>query len=136
MEKYVLLKLARTPGRVDFFKAHNEIIEQCGYVDFARISKGRICDRYLCGKTIFIKESKTQGDRVFKAIVGEEIESGVNYPDYYNLIDISKAQWIRLMELEIIDQEEFLKNYRLMNGKDLIGTFRGAVPWVFVQKSK
>lgn len=136
MEKYVLLKLARTPGRVDFFKAHKEVIDQYGYVDFARISKGRICDKYLCGKTIYIKESKTQGDRVFKATVGGQIESGVNYPDYYNLIDISNAQWIRLEKLEIIDQEKFLENYRLMNGKDLVGTFRGAVPWVFIQKSK
>ena len=91
MEKYVLIKLARTPGTVDFYKAHREIIERVGFVDFARISKGRICSKYICRNTIFIKESRTKGIRIFKAQIGEEIECGSNYPEYYKRLLLSLA---------------------------------------------
>lgn len=134
MEKYVLIKLAKTPGNVDFLQSHKEIIDKNGFVDFARVSKRRICSRYICENTIFIKESKTKGNRIFKADIGEEIEQGIAYPKYYEKLDLCTCQWMRIKTLEIVDEQEFLRTYHLLNGKSLEGTFRGAVPWVFIQK--
>ncbi len=134
-EKYILIKLAKIKGKVDFFDAHKDILDQYGYVDFARISKGRICTNYIFDNFIFIKESASQGNRIFKAQVENvDLKCGEKYPEYYKSLNLSNAQWIRLSMLEVINTERFIKNYSLMNGKSLDGTFRGSVSWVFVKE--
>ncbi len=134
MGKNVLMKLSKLPSRIDFFLAHKEIIDKYGYVDFARISKGRIFSGYICENTIFIKESKTQGNRIFKATTDKEIDVGEKYPEYYKGMELRNPQWIRLTSLEVVNYELFMEEYHLLNGKNLDGTFRGSVPWVFVTK--
>ncbi|WP_022775129.1 hypothetical protein [Butyrivibrio sp. AE2015] len=134
MEKTILLKLARLDKNIDFFDEHKKIIDEYGFVDFARIGKSYIADEYVCEKTIFLKESKMDRNRIFRVDTGAKIAEGEHYPEYYANLKKQNIQWIRINSIEVLELEEFMNGYSLRNGRPLDGVFKGSVPWVFVRE--
>lgn len=133
MKEYLVIKLG-VMRNIDFYAAHKEILDKNGYVDFARVGRYRIFLHDDTSKTIFIKESELNRGRLFRATIGGLNIKGEIYPDYYRMIDLSKAQWIRLTSLEEISVDDFMNDYCLRNGNDAVGLKRGTASLIHVIK--
>ncbi|SCW50302.1 hypothetical protein SAMN02910400_01010 [Lachnospiraceae bacterium C10] len=133
MEQYIVIKLGYMPG-VDFLMQHQKIIEENGFVDFARFGKKGLTRDDYSKNYIFIKECKGNGGRLIKAKLGEKILNGSVYPKYYENVMIYGVNWFRVTQMEEISKEEFLKEYVLMNGNEIKALDNGTVPFFYIKK--
>lgn len=103
---------------VDFFVEHQNIIDKYGFVDMCVFTR-RNPNMSKYNETMFVKEAKKSGDRLFKVKIESIKEVGEKYPDYYKKFDLVNRVWIRINSLEIIDIDDFLNEYSSLSGKSI-----------------
>lgn len=133
--EYLVIKLGYIKG-IDFYEEHIKVIEECGYVDVARVGKRFLNFLSLNEPYFYIKESLKGGNRIFKAYIVKELSGKRCVPDYYSTLDLTHASWVRINKLEVIDRNKFLDEHTLKNGKEIKALNQGAVPFFYVIKAK
>lgn len=131
---FIVIKLGHVNG-VDFYEEHKKVLDENGFVDFARVSKKNIAITDFDRKKVFVKESKSAQNRLIQMSV-EDIEKGKVYPDYYNDIDLTGATWMRVKSMEIIDGDELARKYCRSNGEPIKALGRGSIPFFFIKEKK
>ena len=90
-DTFLLVKIS-SPKEIDFREEHINIINEFGYVDFARVGKRKInMERF--DDLIFIKESLINGGKLYKAKLSNQVGEP-HSPNYYKTINIEKATFI------------------------------------------
>lgn len=133
--EYLVMKLGNIKG-VDFFKEHSKVIEEYGYVDFARAGRRFLNFAVIKEPYFYIKENAQSGNRVFKAFISKEYSGEKRTPQYYTTLNLSNASWVRITGLEIVDKERLISEYTLRNGNDIKALDRGAVSFFYIIKKK
>ena len=141
--EYVLMKLGKfmVSGEfknIDFYKEHKKVIDQYGYVDFARFGRTKLFMDFdhMPSNVFFIKAINDSKIQIIKATFEKEKEgTEKHFPEYYKKLDLKHAEWARITNLEIVDRDYLLSNYTLRNGKPIKGLDRGLVTnFVIVDK--
>ena len=135
-KEFLLLKI-KSPEEIDFFKEHYDIIAKYGYVDFAKVGKYYLkTDSLKSGDKIFIKESIVNGGALYSAVIKDIIEKGEKYPSYYRDYDDLNKIWIRIKDLKIIENNNFLDDYETRAGGEVIKAIRSMSPNFFIHKKE
>lgn len=133
-KEYLLLKI-KSPNGVDFYSEHKAVIERCGYVDFAKFGNSILKTELLnVGDTIFIKESITNGGMLYAATLKEVIKKGKEFPDYYNNLEVANAFWLRLSDIKIIENKEYLATYETRAGGAVESALKSMSPNFYIRK--
>ena len=80
----------------------------------------------------YIKESVRGGNRIIKAVIGKDISGEKRFPEYYSKLNLSRASWVRIVELKIVDKNEFLSSHTLRNGNEIKALDRGNATILYV----
>lgn len=135
--EYLIVKLGST-GKVKFYEEHLKVIEQYGFVDFARVGKRKIVFQRVKEPFFFLKESENSGGKIIKSyFLKDDIkENERKYPSYYAQMQLQDATWVRITKMEIMDKNSFLKTYSLLNGNDIKALDKGAIPFFYVKEKE
>ena len=133
--KYLVMKLGNIKG-IDFYKEHLKVIEEYGYVDFARAGKRYLNFSCLTEPYFFIKESRRAGNGIYMAYIGKDVSGKRRVPEYYSKLELESASWVRITKLEILDKNKFLAEHTLKNGKEIKALEKGAVPYFYIIDAK
>jgi hypothetical protein len=132
-EKYLVVRLSNM-SKEDFFKQHQDVIKQYGEVDLCIISSKRP-NFSLYEKKLFIKESKSKGNRVFCADIKEVLlGEGVHYPEYYSKINTARGSWVRITNLEVKDMDWFDDKYIALSGKSISKVLQSSVSFFGIKE--
>ena len=129
--EYLVMKLGNIKG-IDYYKEHTKVIQEFGYVDFARVGRRFLAFSFLNEPFFYIKESAGAGNRIFKASIMKDLSGEKRTPEYYNSLDLSKASWVRIAKMEIINKDKFLAEHTLRNGEEIKALNRGAVTFFYI----
>lgn len=110
---------------VDFFDEHKKIIEKNGFVDMCVFTR-RNPNMAKYNKSLFVKEAKNSGDRLFRAKIEGIQEFGEKYPDYYKKFDLTNRVWIRISQIDVVDFKEFIEEYKSLSGKSIQSIFKSS----------
>ncbi len=110
---------------VDFYEEHSKLIKKQGYVDLCVFTK-RQPNMKKYNETVYIKESKKAGDRIFKAKIIETRDNGEVYPKYYDDYHVAGQTWLRIDSLDEIELNGFYKNCTTLSGKEIKNVFKSS----------
>lgn len=132
--EFLLLKI-KSPQGVDFYAEHIKVINQCGYVDFAKVGNSKINVGNLKeGYTIYIKESIGNGGKLYSAKLISVSDKGEVFPDYYNGLNIERAYWFRIAKLTPIEKLDYLDGYETRAGGDVKRALKSMSPNFYIVK--
>ena len=133
--EYLVMKLGNIKG-VDFYKEHMKVIEEYGYVDLARAGRRFLDFSRLDAPYFFIKESLSGGNRIFQAFIAKDVSGERRVPEYYSMLDLGNASWVRITNIEIVDRDKFLSEHTLKNGNEIKALNQGAVSYFYIIDKK
>ena len=133
-KEYLLLKI-KSPKDVNFYSEHKAVIDQCGFVDFAKAGNSILKTELLnAGDTIFIKESIANGGVLYAVTLKEVIEKGKEFPDYYNDLGFANVLWLRLSDIKTIESKDFLDAYETRAGGAVESALKSMSPNFYIRK--
>ena len=132
---YLVMKLGNIKG-VDFYKEHLKVIEEYGYVDLARAGRRFLDFSRLAKPYFYIKESVSGGNRIFQVFIAKDLSGDKRVPEYYSMLDLNNASWVRITNIEIVDGDKFLSEHTLKNGNEIKALNKGAVSYFYIVNKK
>ena len=124
---FLMLKI-KTPPNIDFLAEHKKIIDKTGEVWFCRFGKTNIVHSKITndGNFIFFKDSAKNNNRVYIGIISKISLNSIslNYPKYYNYINMNQSFWICLSEIKEVNPSLIIQNFRIKsNNAKLLGVY-------------
>lgn len=132
MSDTLMIKV-KSPVGIDFFDEHKVLMDKFGYVDFAKMGKS-IFSCELEGTTLYIKDDIKHNNQLIRVKCSGASEGELIYPEYYNSFSLRDAKWIRIVEMELLDYEEFCNAFVTRNGKKVPEAVKSMAPLIYVRK--
>ena len=112
-DELLLLKI-NTPDNINFYEEHKRIIADNGFVWLCKFGKTNLLVSKICDSNIiFLKDTKKNNDAVyiiqFDDIVNKDPQ--INYPKYYNNVDVVKSLWFKVKKIYKYDYDKLLNNF-------------------------
>ncbi len=132
--EYLLLKI-KTPQGHDFYEEHISIIDNYGYVDFAKFGKSALkADLLRKGDTIFIKESVVNGSALYAATFEAVIDRGEVFPEYYGEYESHSILWMRLSCIKKIESLDYLDDFETRAGGSVANALKSMSPNFYIHR--